>query len=100
MEHYLTARGIPKDKILKEEKSTTTLENFLFAKVILNNHFPQGYTSVLITSDFHVFRALRLARLTGINPNHLGAPTDWYLFPANNLREILAIGKMIFIIKN
>ncbi|MDR2209606.1 MAG: YdcF family protein [Azoarcus sp.] len=95
MERYLVARGVPEDKILKEDKSTTTLENFMFARVILNNHFPHGYTSVLITNDFHIFRSLRLARHAGINPNHFGAPTDWYLMPVNYLREVLAVGKMV-----
>ena len=95
MERYLIAHGIPEHKILKEEKSTSTLENFRFASTILHHHFPQGYTSVLVTNDFHIFRALRLAQYAGINPNHLGAPTDWYSLPVNYLREILAIGKMI-----
>jgi uncharacterized SAM-binding protein YcdF (DUF218 family) len=95
MERYLIERGIPEGKILKEDQSTSTLENLEFARKILDNHFPQEYTSVLITNDFHVFRAIRIARYIGIHANHLGAPTDWYLLPVNYLREILAIGKMV-----
>ena len=39
MERYLLANGIPKEKIIKEEKATSTYENFKFSKVLLNEYF-------------------------------------------------------------
>ena len=39
MEKYLIAKGIPKDKILKEEAATSTHENFKNSKEILDKYF-------------------------------------------------------------
>jgi|GEM_PF-124097 len=90
MARYLQARGIPPERIILEGKSTTTYENLVFAKEILDEHFPDGFRAVLITNDFHIRRAATLARHIGIDVNPLGAPTPWYSLAANYLREILA----------
>lgn len=95
MERYLLDKGIPQEKIIKEDKSSSTHENLAFAAEILESLFPQGYTAVLVTSDFHVFRAARMANALGITANHIGAGVSWYTVPVNYLREILAVGKMI-----
>ncbi|MCL2219226.1 MAG: YdcF family protein [Chitinispirillia bacterium] len=94
MERYLAVRGVPLEKIIKEEKSTSTYENLSFARDVLTPYFPQGFSGVLITSDFHIYRASRLARYAGISANHIGAPIEWYSIPVNYLREMLAVAKM------
>jgi uncharacterized SAM-binding protein YcdF (DUF218 family) len=94
MERYLTGKGIPKDRILKEERSASTYENFAYAKTILADRFPQGFSSVLITNDFHVYRAVKIASRAGFSAKHIGARTDWYTAPADYLREMTAIVKM------
>jgi uncharacterized SAM-binding protein YcdF (DUF218 family) len=93
MERYLTNKGIPKERILKEDRSTSTDENFAYAKTILDSRFPQGFSSVLITSDFHVYRAVKSAGQAGIPAKHIGARTNWYTAPADYLREMFAIIK-------
>ena len=52
----LLASGIPESAILSEDQSTSTHENALFAKPIL-----AGLSGrfVLLTSDYHMFRAAR-----------------------------------------
>ena len=74
-----------------EEKSTSTVENLAFAKEILDEHFPEGFRAVVITSDFHIFRAVRTARFVGMDVGSMGAYTDWYTWPINYMREMLAI---------
>jgi uncharacterized SAM-binding protein YcdF (DUF218 family) len=94
MERYLIDKGVPKDRILKEDRSTSTYENFSYAKTILDNRFPQGFSSVLITNDYHVYRAVKVANQAGISAKHIGVHTEWYAAPANYLREMLSIIKM------
>ena len=94
MERYLVSKCVPQEKILKEEKSTSTYENFLFAREILGDYFPQGFSAILITNDFHVYRAAALAQYAGISAGHIGAYTEWYTLPVNYLREMLAVLKM------
>jgi len=91
MARYLMERGVPETQILLEGESTTTYENLLFAKEILDEAFPDGFSAVLITNDFHVYRAVRTARQVGIDVNRIGAYTDWYTWPVNYLREVLAV---------
>ena len=91
MARFLTAKGVPRERILLEEQSTSTYENLSFAKEILDERFPQGFRAVLITNDFHVYRAVRTARQAGIPAGHVGAYTDWYMWPVNYLREMLAV---------
>ena len=91
MEHYLIARGVPRESIIKEEKSTSTYENLVFAKEIISEHFPEEVRVALITSDFHIYRSVRLAESLGLSVNRIGAPTPWILWPLNYLRETLAV---------
>jgi len=94
MERYLTARGIPADKIIKEDQSRSTQENFLFSDALLKKKFPSGYSAVLITNDFHVYRAEKTAEYAGVSAHHLGATTDWYTVPVNYFREMAAVLKL------
>ncbi|MCL2757431.1 MAG: YdcF family protein [Coriobacteriia bacterium] len=94
MERYLIARGIPADKIIKEDQSTSTQENFLFSDAILMKKFPKGYSAVLITNDFHVYRAEKTAEYAGVSARHMGATVDWYTIPVNYLREMAAVVKL------
>ncbi|MDR2880784.1 MAG: YdcF family protein [Azoarcus sp.] len=90
MERYLIAKGIPAGQIIKEEKSTSTYENFLFSGELLKQKFPQGCSIAFITNDFHVYRAERIARSTGIDARRIGANTPWYTIAVNYLREMAA----------
>jgi len=94
MARYLIAQGIPPELILLEKYSTSTYENFLFAKEILDDHFPDGWQALVVTNDFHIYRAVRTAHQVGIYPNRLGAPTDWYTWAVNYLREMLAVAHL------
>ena len=94
MSRYLVARGIPAEKIIQENRSRTTFQNLSFAKDILTEHFPEGFTSVIITNDFHIYRAMRFARELGIPSRRMGAATTWYTVPINFFRETFAVLRM------
>jgi uncharacterized SAM-binding protein YcdF (DUF218 family) len=63
MRDYLVAHGIPSSIIIPETNSDSTRENALFLKSVLQS-LPG--TSVLLTSDYHVYRASRVFRKAGI----------------------------------
>jgi len=94
MERYLIARGIPPENIIKEELSTSTYENFLFSDAILSQEFPSGYSAALITNNYHVYRAERMAQYAGVSARHMGAAVTWYSIPAEYLREMMAVVKL------
>jgi len=91
---YLVARGVAPERILLEEKSTSTYENLYFANEILSEHFPYGFRAVVISNDFHIYRAVRTARGVGIYAYGAGARTPRTAIPINYLREMSAVAHM------
>ncbi len=98
MERYLIEKGVPADVILKEDRSTSTLENFENAKAILDSYLGENYSIALITNDFHIFRATGMAKKVGFDsPSHLHSPTPLPTALPSVLREFLATLKFIFL---
>lgn len=91
MYRYLAEAGIEKERLLVEDKSTTTLENLRFsAKVIEEDLRAKGAGSTkemqevsamerkvgILSNNFHVYRAMLLGRKMGY--------TDFYGVPAGS----------------
>lgn len=93
MERYLVRRGVPPEMIIREEASTSTFENLMFSKEILDSQFEDSYRVTVITNDFHIFRAVGIAGKLGLTATHLHAQTNWYSIPVNYSRECLALIK-------
>ncbi|MGW3230002.1 YdcF family protein [Kitasatospora sp. NPDC001095] len=90
MADYLVERGFPEEHIEREDRSRTTEENLLFSKAIMEQAKP-GYHCVVVTNNFHAFRAALLARQTGVNGHVFGSPTARYYWPSATIREFAAI---------
>jgi uncharacterized SAM-binding protein YcdF (DUF218 family) len=90
MRGYLVAHGVPDDIILLEDASTSTYENMLFSKALIET---DGGTSrcVFVTNDFHVFRAATYARQVGLNAAGVGCATAAWYWPSAFVREYIAI---------
>jgi len=67
----LLERGVPKDKIRLEDKSRITIENIRNAKGLL----PEHAHVAMVTSDYHVERALSDCRRAGLSAYGVGAVT-------------------------
>jgi len=63
MRDFLVSQGIPADRISVEDRSTSTHENALFVKQLLGN---TPGRKVLLTSDYHMFRAQRAFAKAGL----------------------------------
>ena len=90
MRRYLLAQGIPPEDILMEDASTTTLENLRFSKQILDGQEGRKYTA-LVTSNYHVYRALRYCRRIGLRCTGIGSHVAFYYWPSALIREFIAI---------
>lgn len=77
---FLTCQGVPRSKILLETRSTSTRENALFTAEMLRD---VPGRKVLLTSDYHMYRALRAFRKAGVSieprpyPDVLKRSTSW-----------------------
>lgn len=90
MADYLMARGFPADLIEREDSSTTTEENLRLSKAIMEKANPD-YRCVIVTNNFHAFRAALTARRTRIRGQVVGSPTAAYFWPNATIREFTAI---------
>jgi uncharacterized SAM-binding protein YcdF (DUF218 family) len=64
MRDFLVASGIPADRIMVENRSVSTRENAVYTKQLIAS---DNRRLVLLTSDYHMFRALRAFRKVGLN---------------------------------
>lgn len=90
MERYLIANGVNPEKIIKEDRSTSTIENFRFSIELLDEYFSKDCSVAFITNDFHILRAELVAKSAGIDVTHLSASTTWYTVPMIYMREAIA----------
>lgn len=58
MQRYLLKQGISPEQISMEDQSTNTALNMHYSK----SYLPSTYHTVIVSSDFHVLRSLRLAQ--------------------------------------
>ncbi|MFF8774377.1 YdcF family protein [Kitasatospora sp. NPDC015120] len=90
MADYLVERGFPADHLEREDRSRTTEENLLFSKAIMEQAKPD-YRCVVVTNNFHAFRAALTARKTGVAGQVCGSPTARYYWPSATIREFAAV---------
>lgn len=87
---YLKEKGIPKDHILLEDKSTTTKENLLFSNNIITSRGGSKRTA-LVSSNYHIYRCVLLAHELKIKCVGIGAKTAFYYWPSAVIREFVAV---------
>jgi uncharacterized SAM-binding protein YcdF (DUF218 family) len=63
MFRWLTDHGIEADRLVLEDKSTSTLENIRFSKALI----PGGATVSVITNGYHARRAAEIAAAEGLD---------------------------------
>ncbi len=93
MGDYLRNAGLAAERIVQEERSTSTEENLLFTKPLLERRAITLNGPVqLVTSDFHTLRAGWIARSAGYRQVSMaGAPTPLYVRYNAWLREYFAV---------
>lgn len=88
---YLTEQGIDPERIQLEEESGNTWGNLHYSSEFLD---PSQDTVVVVTNNFHVFRAVGIAKKMGYEDVHgLAASSYPYMVPNNLLREFFGVIK-------
>lgn len=93
MFNWLTARGIPENRLIIEEQSTNTLENLRYSTDVIKTLHPTGVSRVgLLTSDYHMHRVLYMARAECIDCLGISVPTSRRFIKINYfIREAFAM---------
>ncbi len=86
MKRVLMENGISEDRIIMEERSTSTDENIRFSLEKMKELGISGSVTI-VTNEFHQLRAKMIAESYGLESYSLSAPTTKYLLPTYWLRE-------------
>ena len=93
----LVKLGIDPSRIIKEDKSTSTMENLEFSLELLAQHNISAEEIVIVTDGFHQYRAHLMAQSFGCSSVSVNAETPPWLLPAYWVREWLGLSHyMIF----
>lgn len=86
----LVAHGIAESRIILEDQSTDTYENIGYSKKLLPDEATIG---LVVTNDFHIFRAKMIANNEGLQLSGLPAKTPIQAVVKSYVREYLALTK-------
>lgn len=93
MKRYLMENGIPEERIIEEDGSTSTFENMQFSKAKIEE-FAGSVKNAKIafaTTNYHVFRSGLFARRVKMRAVGIGAKTKWYFWPNAAVREFVGL---------
>ncbi len=92
MYNYLTEKGIDSDRIILEDKSSTTEENVRFSLDIIESRGMTGKKIAVVTSEYHVYRARLMFEKNGYSVKGIPAKTELTVLRINYfLREVPAV---------
>ena len=96
MENWLVSNGVASRRIVKEDESTTTQENLKNSlEIIKSIGDSDEIRAAIVTSDFHMYRAVYMAEKLGINALSYPARTGRIDLRINYyMREPMALVKM------
>ncbi len=90
MKRYLENKGVSGDLILTDPDSFNTEQNLAHAKQLLDQYSSQVKKVIVVTSDYHVPRAMALAEDLGLDASGIGSPCLSEYWIKNHSRESLA----------
>ncbi len=97
MKTYLVEKGISPDRIITEDKSTSTEENLKNSAEILRS-LGLPTEAVIISDGYHQYRASLIAKSVGFEKTYsVSGKTKAYLLPTYWVREWLALTEQLLI---
>lgn len=86
----LTEAGVDSSRLYREDRSLNTFQNLKYsAGIIRSAHLSRRV--MIVTHEFHQYRACRIARRLQLIPRSKNAATPWWLLPTYCSRESFAI---------
>ena len=73
-------------RLILEDQSTSTRENLRFSLELLEGN-GLGTSPVIVTNEFHEYRAFLIAKKLGLMPSAAAAKTHWWMLPTYFVRE-------------
>jgi len=96
MRRFLVSRGIDEGRILTEDRSTSTMENFRFSKKVIEEDAGKPVSEItFITNSFHILRSKILAARNGFLAHAISCETPDRVIVQMYIREYFALLKSL-----
>ena len=102
MADWLEEHGVPRDRLIVEERSMTTAQNAIYTVQILERKYPQVRQLAIVSSDYHIATGVLLfeseailrAEEAGAEKLHVVSNAA-YKAPAGSLSRMFQAGALI-----
>ena len=91
----LVKQGVEIERIILEDKSTTTQENFRNAIEIMSKMSDSDMKVAILSSEHHLLRASCLAKKCGLEVTTIPAPSPKKLLLKNYARELICFAEFL-----
>ena len=93
MHDWLIQHGIPEERVLMEDKATSTEENLKFSFQIIRDRGDEPDAKVaIVSSAYHLYRAKEMAKLQGVTAAGVAAPWGYFFVMLNYfIREAFGV---------
>lgn len=91
MGRYLIQKGISPQRLIYEDRSASTVQNLLFSKQIMRDKGITNPKIVIVTSDYHMFRAKFLAQRMQMDASGVTSTSPVFLRINYMIREYFAV---------
>ena len=94
MRDYLMSKGVEAERIVLEDRSTSTRQNMAFSREVIEDHSGCDASEsqvVFSTTNYHVFRGYVCAHQAGMAVEGVGSKTRAYFWPNAFLREFAGL---------
>lgn len=82
MSQYLILKGIEKERLILEDKSSSTIENIKNSKIYIDSK-----RILLISSDYHILRSLLICKKLSLYPDACGSRAPLVKYPNELMLE-------------
>lgn len=97
MYKYLVKMGVDKSRLIVEDSSTSTMENFKNSAAMLKAQNRSVKDITVVTNDFHEYRAGKFAQRCGFSPHSYPSKTPWNGYMPFATREVFAIVYQVYL---
>ncbi len=91
MYNYLLDYGIEAERIIMEDKATSTEENIELSMEIIKERSQEDVSIGIVTNNFHIFRTIQVCSSRGYDVSGIPAKSDEILLLNYMVREAFAI---------
>ncbi|HZH92941.1 MAG TPA: YdcF family protein [Tissierellaceae bacterium] len=95
MKKYLVENGIENERIIVEDRATSTFENMKYSRELIMDNETVSPKVLIVTNSHHIFRAEFLARRQGMDPYGLPAKIPPSIVLQSYVREYFAVVKSL-----